>query len=423
MIRFGRLCLLGVFALLTVLPSLSAYDEPDVEDLAKIDLRQELQARLQRRLQRTPPDPKLPSDQAQLALLQNLIKQLQDNPQLLDQLANNPRIQQQIQDRLRDPRTLQLLQQLRNDQPQNTNIDRLQNLAQQLQQRPLGQPDDWPQPLPKDPKPTPPPPTVSPPPASSVQSQPSVDPQQRSRQIAQRLQKLLGPLGESQAVRDLLTDLTSGKLGQHLGADGNEFLRSLAEHEDDAKALIEAVERNFGPISEWRWPSANDLKLPSLGWGGSSSLGSWNAAAGGNPSPMPPSGESSINTLWLLFGLVGLGIVGWLIWTYQPPPQSSDSGAKQLGPWAIRPEDLSTTAQLIQAFEYVALLKCGFDAQTWNHRMIAEQLAQVTPLSADAAYRFADLYEVARYAPPSTTLTPDQFQLARGYLRRLAEVS
>ena len=58
--------------------------------------------------------------------------------------------------------------------------------------------------------------------------------------------------------------------------------------------------------------------------------------------------------------------------------------------------------QLIQAFEYLSLLRLGRAARSWNHRVIAARLGG----SGDghrAADELASLYEQARYAPEPLT--------------------
>jgi hypothetical protein len=99
---------------------------------------------------------------------------------------------------------------------------------------------------------------------------------------------------------------------------------------------------------------------------------------------------------------------------------------RQLGPWPVDPTHVRTPAELIQAFEYLSLLRLGPDARSWNHRAIAAHLGARS--SEDqrwrlAAEELASLYERARYAPAVDSLPADALVCARRDLCLLAGVA
>jgi len=90
-----------------------------------------------------------------------------------------------------------------------------------------------------------------------------------------------------------------------------------------------------------------------------------------------------------------------------------------LGPWPVHPGQVSTSEQVIQAFEYLALLKLGNLARTANHRGIAARLG-ATPERRRAAEGLALLYEKARYDPLAGKLPMSDLAAARRALCFLA---
>jgi hypothetical protein len=88
----------------------------------------------------------------------------------------------------------------------------------------------------------------------------------------------------------------------------------------------------------------------------------------------------------------------------------------QLGPWPVDPRQVSTREEVIAAFEYLALLKCGTEAAHWHHHAVARDWSRNPTVRADAE-SLAALYEQARYAPPDR---PGFWESARVALSRLA---
>ncbi|HYT87825.1 MAG TPA: hypothetical protein VEL76_03825, partial [Gemmataceae bacterium] len=166
---------------------------------------------------------------------------------------------------------------------------------------------------------------------------------------------------------------------------------------------------------EVNWLKAPNLSLPSpprLNLNFSLpdlSLGSPNLG-GGLPSLGGSGGAQTIGTAALWGGLVVLlALIVWRLgggstWL----TRRAGTSGWALGPWPVNPASVTTRAELVQAFEYLALLLLGLEARAWNHRDIAERLS---PKEADAPQRaaaeeLAGLYEQARYAPDDEPLAP-----------------
>ena len=76
--------------------------------------------------------------------------------------------------------------------------------------------------------------------------------------------------------------------------------------------------------------------------------------------------------------------------------------------------------ELVRAFDQVSLDQMGEEARSWNHRVIADQFAEVKPAQAAPATELAGLYERARYAPVDEDLSAGDFADARRDLRAVA---
>jgi hypothetical protein len=153
---------------------------------------------------------------------------------------------------------------------------------------------------------------------------------------------------------------------------------------------------------------------------------------------------------WMLLVAVAAIVVALLIaWSVAGRGRLSLRSAVpewRLGPWPVDPREVLSREQLVQAFEYLSLLNLGPRARNWNHRLIAVRLAEekllkkenavaassasVTagaesfivndPLHGSLVAELASLYEQARYAPPSETLSESALAAARRDLCLLA---
>jgi hypothetical protein len=114
-------------------------------------------------------------------------------------------------------------------------------------------------------------------------------------------------------------------------------------------------------------------------------------------------------------------VVAVLVWKLlgRSRRQEPQVALATLGHWPVDPSRISTREQLVQAFEYLALLLLGRPARTANHRAIADSLG-TTPETGQAADQLASLYEKARYDPVLGELPPADLTAARRDLLLLA---
>jgi hypothetical protein len=150
------------------------------------------------------------------------------------------------------------------------------------------------------------------------------------------------------------------------------------------------------------------------------------------PRPGVPSlADSGKVVLWAAV----LGLVALVLWRgggwWQQHRAAARASAWKLGPWPVRPGEVSTRADLVRAFEHLALLILGPIARTCHHLELGERLgasaASESSLTlADtrrrAAGTLARLYEQARYTPDEEKLPPEMMADARRELVYLAGV-
>jgi hypothetical protein len=93
----------------------------------------------------------------------------------------------------------------------------------------------------------------------------------------------------------------------------------------------------------------------------------------------------------------------------------------------VAPGAVSNRAELVRAFEYLALLCLGPAARSRHHLDLADQIAGRPSADPDgqqdAAWHLARLYEQARYAPDDWPLPPADLHRARRELCLLAGVA
>lgn len=146
-----------------------------------------------------------------------------------------------------------------------------------------------------------------------------------------------------------------------------------------------------------------------------------NISAPGMPALGGPSLPSlSAWAIWLLLLLLFL-LAGWQMLRWSRRSAAAAEERPQLGPWPVRPEAVSTRAELVRAFDYLALLTLGVGVQSWNHHAIARGWREKSPECAQTGDALALLYEQARYTPGVEALTESQRNQARASLLQLAE--
>lgn len=133
-----------------------------------------------------------------------------------------------------------------------------------------------------------------------------------------------------------------------------------------------------------------------------------------------PSFSNSSDILPVLGWLLLLGLIAYLFYQMGGPAvfrsRISKSQAGAGGP-PLEPREISSRADLIQAFHFLAYHRLGQKVRFWNHRTIVERLAQGPDLSP-AMLSLAELYEKARYTP-GQDLSPEEIRLARDQFRLL----
>jgi hypothetical protein len=102
-----------------------------------------------------------------------------------------------------------------------------------------------------------------------------------------------------------------------------------------------------------------------------------------------------------------------LVWRRRRQARRGEGGWK-LGPWPVNPALVRTRDELVCAFEYLSLLRLGPRARSCNHLAIADRLGH------SAARQLAQVYEKARYAPPTDPLANEDLVIARRHLTFLA---
>ncbi|MFO0930054.1 MAG: hypothetical protein U0736_24025 [Gemmataceae bacterium] len=210
------------------------------------------------------------------------------------------------------------------------------------------------------------------------------------------------------------------------GKEWATYLKTLSQRYEASSRTTEAIRDQAGRLSRYlprlsdylprtalptpvtptlpRLPSVGPLALPT-------GFGPGSFAAGGS------------GALWVI-GVIALAALLWcgrgvvVGWT------GSARSSWQLGPWPVRPEDVTTRGDLVRAFEYLALLRLGPDARTHHHLDLAARIGAQPDLDPDrrrdAALALARLYETSRYAPDDAPLVSEDLLRARRELSYLA---
>jgi hypothetical protein len=144
--------------------------------------------------------------------------------------------------------------------------------------------------------------------------------------------------------------------------------------------------------------------------------GGLGSAAGGRSTAAAAGGSLAVVEMLLIVAV--FIVVAALVWRFFGPTRrrAPEMALAALGPWPVDPARITTRQQLMQAFEYLALLLLGNQARSANHVHIAGNLS-TTPEKGKAAEQLASLYEKARYDPARDELPAGDFRAAsRGLL-------
>jgi hypothetical protein len=251
--------------------------------------------------------------------------------------------------------------------------------------------------------------------------------------------KALPPKDEpfDKAAKALLKDINKGKYGET--AKNNEALKHLDEQlgkgragkkssaADVMKHAVANVEHRAGGSKvslppDWLKLSNSGEHTPHADQGGAASLG-----GGVSPPGAPSLGLSGpsiagggLALLQILLILAVLAVIAVAVWRLLGRARRRDvQAALRQSIWPLPPTQVTTRAQLIQAFEHLALVVLGPEARTTNHRDIADNLGTV-PEHTQAADELATLYERARYDPVEGELPASDLAAARRDLCLLA---
>jgi hypothetical protein len=148
-------------------------------------------------------------------------------------------------------------------------------------------------------------------------------------------------------------------------------------------------------------------------------------AAGAGPEDLRISDASGPEAalLWFLAALA-LGLGCWSMYRRATIRKEAPVNRRLTpGSWPVPPGAVRSFQDLIQAFEYLSLVKLGPKARSWNHRAIALELGGDEARNQQMAQHLARLYEQARYAPRPTSLSAHALDVAQSELVSLAGTS
>lgn len=353
-----------------------------------------------------------------LGPLKDLVKQVLADPKLLSldpsklkemKFDEKPELRKAVEDWARNDRSLQ--ESLRNwiknhpPDPKNPEEKQLQQQLQRILERTAqGEPGDE-GPLPIEAR------------NRGTQSRPQEDPLAKFMKVAERTE-LRKWLDDSPAWQRAFEDLR-GSLEQPglQGAQAGDWTSKLLAPEGGAWKIADGTldrlrnlpklnfdrlpwPRNFSGIGNIPMPNVDSPSMPNVG------------------GPSLPS--LSTGASWLLLVLI-VAVVGWRLLRWMGPRKRAAATRSEVGPWPVPPESVATHADLILAFDYLALRTLGLTVKSWNHHAIADRWRQLTPDCAEAAAALAQLYEIARYTTSPEELNASTQDRARRALTQLAE--
>jgi hypothetical protein len=276
---------------------------------------------------------------------------------------------------------------------------------------------------------------------------------QLNPQVAQQLRKLLDKVNNLDPALRHSPALRKAMQSLQQYTPGNDRWSGLA-------GRVDGLQEGFGDWAgklrpEMQWPELDWLStrrltprgLPGFNW--LSGRGSWmQMPSWEGPTITAPraSGEAvGWGLLWVLV-IGGAGVVVWkaMAWRWGEAVRARAAG--RLSSWPVHPGLIETAEELIQAFEYLSVLRLGIVARSWNHLAIAAGLTGETATTVEAKLteslpgtwraaaerrsgapclswssdeermavaHLAALYERVRYAPPGDPLSDTALAVAR----------
>lgn len=212
---------------------------------------------------------------------------------------------------------------------------------------------------------------------------------------------LLGDMREW--MRNSLGDLNFlGSRTRNLGSDLRRFTGDLLPSMPRMRTDFMRGLDNWSP-GDFNVSRPNlQLSQPSLGAGG--------------------GGGGSLGTFLLIFVVMVAAAVLLVVAFRMKGKEMLAKVGWRLGAWPIHPSNVRTRADVVHAFEHLALLRMGLPASNSNHLDIADELGK-TVRQRPIAAELAQVYERARYAPDNESLSPEQIAAARRDLCLLAGVA
>lgn len=368
-------------------------------------------------------------------LLQELLKdtgKFKVDPELFKKFdLNNPLLQDRLKDLVADPLVKQVLEA---DPDKKKLID---DFLHQIKPPDVTDPSVQPDPHSGEKPPFHQPPDPNPVKRPELQLQPAANPPPVVNDLNQTLARWMKNWLED------LEDTNVGRMFQHSPA----FQQTLQDLQ--SRIAKEGWKNWEGDMSKWmdnlpRWnrgqfegmfqlpqvglPPLNlpELSLPNL------HLGFDFPTPGMVPLPVLPTVTANGATIlsYIILGLIIVVVVALVTWQLGIglARRAEHLRARwRLGPWPVDPRRVATRRELVLAFNHLALLLLGPEAQPCNHRDIARQLreqkATRSPQRQQAVAELTDLYEQARYAPDNEELPSERIVVARRHLCHLAGVA
>jgi hypothetical protein len=241
--------------------------------------------------------------------------------------------------------------------------------------------------------------------------------QKLTRWVQKALDVKNGPLADSQAIQEAVHELRRARSSPEAAATNDNgwlgqvsrFSQSLTNNDFWSKV-------NWPKLGKWQ-PSISSRDLPHV----RSPLGS--SSFEGMPSmPSATAINWGLQFLWIAL-IVAAGVLVWkLLGGYGAASRRTGWRGWSLGPWPVSPDAVGTRQDVVQAFEYLSLLKLGPAAQSRNHVLLAAELGEPAPEHQGAAQRLATIYEKARYTPADEALSDAALASARRELCYLAGI-
>lgn len=270
-----------------------------------------------------------------------------------------------------------------------------------------------------------PPSPVAPPPVAPPASTPPIAPEPL-------------PRDKEEPIRDWMKDsmerAQESKMGDWL-RESPAWQKAFENIQLSLKQPRDVKEAGWGLEKLTRLLSPDNLRLPDektldrLGKFKPANLPRWNWTMPSVTRPALPSVSSPSMPTASAFGMVatwllGIGVIAALVWQASRWLKYSGHRARvstaELGPWPVDPQQITTRAELVLAFDYLAVLMFGMQARTLNHRAVARSFAAHSAPHAEIAGQLAALYEQARYTNGVEMLLEADRDLARRTVAQLA---